>query len=413
MREKLRALRSSWPMWRPWMALTLSGVGLALLVAANRWWTVHYARPWVFALAWAGLRAWLFHGYSPYDAAALVEALRPWLGSPDPSNVMPTPLFAAWMYLPLALIPDGPTAYALWLTLQQGLVVAWTTLLARWMLHRDGLWFVFALLILAWPGTWMAWQEGYPTLFIMAALGIAWFHFLEGQDARSGLFFLPVLLDLAIFGWVLVAWGMWTLGRGRRDGPVTWGMVTLGGAVLMAWLRPRWWMDYLRFLGEQAPRLYSGPGLLARLLVDAFPGLGYRVGETAVALVLLWMLVQWGRAWVGSPWLAFWTWHWTLTLLPWLAWRFHPDLLVLLVPGILLPLSVWWDRWRFGRQAGMLVVLLLWGGLWLAYRSLTLDVFVARALLLLVPFVWLFLGWVRWWFLRPEPGWSPEGYRWG
>ena len=413
MRQRLRDFRASWVVWRPWMAVALSVLGLGLLVAANRWWAVHYARPWVFALAWAGLRNWLFQGASPYDVTALARTLRPWLGPLETGQLVPTPLFAAWMYLPLALIPDGPTAYALWLTVQQALVVAWTTLLVRWMGRRDWPWLVFALLVLAWPGTWAAWRVGYPTLFIVAALGIAWFRFLEGQDARAGLFFLPVLLDLATFGWVLVAWGMWTLARGRRDGPVTWGMVTMGGAVLMAWLRPGWWQDYLRFLVQQAPHVYRGPGLLAHLLVDAFPGLGPRVGQAAVVLALLWMLVQWGRAWIGSPWLALWTWHWTLVLLPWLAWRSSPDLLVLLLPGTLLPLSVWWERWRFGRPMGALVVLVLWGGLWAAYGTFEEDLFVARTLLAAVPFVWLLLNWVRWWFLRPEPGWLPEGYRWG
>ncbi len=409
--QRLRG-RASQITWQPWAFLFLVILGLASLVLFNRWLTVRFTQPWSFAVPWAGLRAWLFQGQSPYSVAAVRILLRPWLEGAIPPDLLPVPFFALWFYFPLALIPDGPTAYALWLTLQQVLVALWVASLVRMIPVRGWAWALFLLLSLLWPGTWVAWQEGRPTVLIVATLGLAWSAVMEGRDTQAGLLFLPTLLDLPVFGWVLVAWGMWSLGRGRRDGPVTWGTVALGAGALMTWLQPKWWEGYFWALTTWSVEGYRGPGLLVEALSRTFPGLGARVGLAAVSVAFLWMLVQWGRAWIGSAWTAYWTWHWTLALLPWFAWRKGEDVMLLLLPALLLTLSVWWYRWRFGLQVGALIVVLFWGGLWALYFQVAPEDFLNLTLLTTVPFSLLLLSWVRWWFTRPEPWWSTEAFPW-
>ncbi len=383
-------------------------LGLAALVGFNRWWAMRYTQPGTFALAWAGLRAWLFHGHNPYDLAAVRPILASWLKGPLPPGTTATPFFAIWFYLPLALVPDGPTAYALWLTLQQFLVALWAAALVRMLTHRSWAWSLAMLLTMLWPATWYAWRTGSPTLFVVAAVGLAWTAFMQERDGLAGLLFLAVALDWSAFAWALVAWGMWALGRGRRDGPLTWGMLFVAGAVLAQWLQPRWWVSFLLAQQRLAAGLYPGLPALTVALTRTFPGLGLRVGLTLSGLVLLWMLVHWGRAWIGSPWTAYWTWHWTLAASAALSLRFAADLPLLLLPALFLTLTAWWHRWRYGRQAGLLVALALWGGGGWLYHTAPGTTFTNLALLVGIPFTLTLLAAVRWWFVRPEPWWTVE-----
>ncbi len=394
--------------WAPWAALLVLVAGLALLVAFNHWLALSHTRPWTFGLAWGGLRAWLFHGASPYDLTAIRRELTPWLTGTPPPWALPTPLISAWWYFPLALIPSGPLAYALWLTGQQILLLLWAGAMVRMLAHRSWAWALLLGLSFLWPATWETWRTGSPLFLATVLLGLAWTAFMQERDAAAGFLFLGVTLDWPTLALPLVAWGMWALGRGRRDGPLTWGMVFVAVGVVAQWLQPRWWVEYLLALRQWGGAGLTGLPALALAIPRIFPGLGLRVGLTLSLVLFLWMLVHWGRAWVGSPWTAYWTWFWTLTASAGLALRTGPDLAVLLLPGLFLALTAWWHRWRYGRHADLGLVLLMWSGGWGLYQSTTPETFTALAMLAGLPLTLLLLASVRWWFVRPEPWWTVE-----
>ncbi len=391
--------------WRPWLALSLLVIGLVGLVAFNRWWVARYTAPWEFLLPWAGLRGWLFEGRSPYDPTWPTTLKALWPQAAGTPQALPQPLWAMAFYFPWALIPEPTLAYALWITVQQGLLLAWVWAWTAYRPRQPSTRGLVLLLALAWPATWMAWRTGRPTLAVVAAMSLAWTSFLDGREQRTGALLMALWLDLAAFAWPFVAWFMWALARGRREGPMTWLVASLGLVGLVGWLRPSWWQEYWLALAAALPgQPIEGPAL-ARALVTVFPGLGARVGLAAVAAVLVWMLIQWGRAWVATTRLAFWTWHWTLAVTPWLGWRVTDDALLALLPGLLLPTVLWMRRRAPWQPVLLTLTLALWGLGWaLLGRTDTVRSW-DLALLVLVPLALMALGWARWWLLRLSPPW--------
>lgn len=386
----------------PPAALVLLGMLLALAawVALNTLVLAPRTQPWAFALPWAGLRAWLFHGASPYDRTAM-RPLLAWLSGRPPDLALP-PFPFLLLYLPWALIPSGPWAYGLWLTLQQG-AMAWAVMgLTRRMRNRVRAWGVLFGLMLLWPGTWLVWQQGAAEALALPLALMAWQAFYEGQDRLAGWLWLPGLWVLDRMAWPLVGWGMWALSRGRRQGPVAWMSGVAGLTALAYWLRPGWLAEYLAQPGP--PPAFPA---LREALLSLMPGLNPRVALTLALFAVLSMVVYWGRAWIGGFAMAYWTGMWSLTLALWLAFRVESSGLFWLLPAWIFVFATWLQGWRYGGQATAWTALLLWGGAWAGLRLLPEPRLAALVLAVGVPVAMFLLSWSRWWYFRPLRGlWS-------
>ena len=70
-----------------------------------------------FIAYWAGMRAWLLNGTSPYSdsTASFIQQIS--VRSGDPNARVTYPIYAGFVFLPFAAIPDYALARALWMTI--------------------------------------------------------------------------------------------------------------------------------------------------------------------------------------------------------------------------------------------------------------------------------------------------------
>ncbi len=356
---------------------------------------------------WAGARAWLVDGHSPYDPQVSQATQTMVYGRPSAPKQGEDPLYFAYpltamvFFAPFGLLPYA-AARAVWMTLLEMLLPALALIgvrLAGWRTPAGVMALVMVFAIL--------WYHGFRAIVfgqfaVVAAVLIAGalLAVQQGHDLWAGILLalamtkpqLAVPVTLFVLLWALVA---------RR-----WLLLTsilLAQAALLAGslaLMPDWPLQWLRQLVDL--RLYGIAKPAVWTLTAVAPRARTWVALGVAAVLVLYLLWEWSRA-LGKDARAFvWTTWMTLTVTTLIAVPGSTGNDVILLPALCGLCAVWVQRWARGGAALALGMILLLGfGPWLAFLLAPSGGTEGPVLILTAPVVTLVgLWWSRWWWLR-------------
>lgn len=391
-------------------------VSISLLTAALVWgnYRLAQANPGGehFLVDWFSARSLFIDGVNPYSETAQENmqafAKTEQVKLTDDAR-FDAPLYSAFITLPLAVINDYPLARAVWMTVLEALMVGIVLMslsLARWKLRPIyvGLLILFALF----------WFHGfYPILsgstVVVATLIVASV-FLAVRERQYE--FAGVLLGLAtiqlhataLFILFVLYWSL----RYRKGKIVVWFFASvLLLSAMAALIRPQWFLDYLRVLVQPTTSLQT----ITQVFKSFLPAAGLRVG-----LILLWLtgiilFIEWFVSKKEDFNSFYWTGLLTLALSPWIGLRTEPVMFLVSFPAIIYAMSLWNERWpRTSIALITVVVILLFGGIWLMYLTQAEKaVSTISGLYFAQPFlVTIMLYWVRWWAIRKPNVWFDQ-----
>lgn len=391
-------------------------VSISLLTAALVWgnYRLAQANPGGehFLVDWFSARSLFIDGVNPYSETAQ-ENMQAFTKTEQVKLTddarFDAPLYSAFITLPLAVINDYPLARAVWMTVLEALMVGIVLMslsLARWKLRPIyvGLLILFALF----------WFHGfYPILsgskVVVATLIVASV-FLAVRERQYE--FAGVLLGLAtiqlhataLFILFVLYWSL----RYRKGKIVVWFFASvLLLSAMAALIRPQWFLDYLRVLVQPTTSLQT----ITQVFKSFLPAAGLRVG-----LILLWLtgiilFIEWFVSKKEDFNSFYWTGLLTLALSPWIGLRTEPVMFLVSFPAIIYAMSLWNERWpRTSIALITVVVILLFGGIWLMYLTQAEKaVSTISGLYFAQPFlVTIMLYWVRWWAIRKPNVWFDQ-----
>lgn len=400
----------------PISTIILLIVSISLLTAALVWgnYRLAQANPGGehFLVDWFSARSLFIDGVNPYSETAQENmqafAKTEQVKLTDDAR-FDAPLYSAFITLPLAVINDYPLARAVWMTVLEALMVGIVLMslsLARWKLRPIyvGLLILFALF----------WFHGfYPILsgstVVVATLIVASV-FLAVRERQYE--FAGVLLGLAtiqlhataLFILFVLYWSL----RYRKGKIVVWFFASvLLLSAMAALIRPQWFLDYLRVLVQPTTSLQT----ITQVFKSFLPAAGLRVG-----LILLWLtgiilFIEWFVSKKEDFNSFYWTGLLTLALSPWIGLRTEPVMFLVSFPAIIYAMSLWNERWpRTSIALITVVVILLFGGIWLMYLTQAEKaVSTISGLYFAQPFlVTIMLYWVRWWAIRKPNVWFDQ-----
>ena len=360
-----------------------------------------------FSVAWTASDLWLHQRISPYDERVIQAAQLLVFGRISASDVIHRPiLFLMPMPAMLFYAPFGSLTFQLartvWMTLSEVGLLALCALslqLARW---KGPPWLTGLLLLFA-----VLWYHS------AAAVLAGQFAVIEGLLLTGSLLALRRKLDsvaglllglssvMPQISFLFIAFVLVWAARARRWSLVLW---TCGSAAaifaLSLALLPDWPLQWI----AQILRLYRTADARP-ILVAASSFLPGASSWLSAGLVLL-SVIYLGWEWLAvlnqqDRWLQ-WTSALTLLFTVLLTYRTTTGVFVVLIPGLILAMAVWIDRWG-SRAAGWVVLhlLALGGGLWwLSFRTSAGD---QESLVMFLPAPFLILielWWVRWWASR-------------
>jgi hypothetical protein len=360
-----------------------------------------------FAIGWSAGDLWLHQRTSPYDPQVADAAQQLIYGRTSPADVLKRPaLFllpfpAMLFYLPFSAFAF-PLARTAWMTIAEVCLLASVVLSFRLVHWRGSPWLSGLMLVFAvlwYHGAQAVISGSFASVEVLLLVGaILAVH--RRLDSVAGLLLglssLMPQLSIFMIAFALV-WGI----AGRRWELVLWtcgSVLVLYGlaiAVLPSW--PLQWIGQLLMLFRTTD---SQPVLLAilRFIPDASPW--------ALAGLYLLSLIYLGWEWTAvmnqeDRWFS-WTSALTLSSTALLTYKTTTAAYVILLPGLILPLTVWLERWgqRAGWGAGFVLVVLAGGLWWLFFHTAaggqeSLLLFLPAPVLTLVE-----LWWVRWWASR-------------
>lgn len=400
----------------PISTIILLIVSISLLTAALVWgnYRLAQANPGGehFLVDWFSARSLFIDGVNPYSETAR-ENMQAFAKTEQVKLAedarFDAPLYSAFFSLPFALIKDYPLARAVWMTVLEALMVGIVLMsisLARWKIRPTyvGLLILFALF----------WFHGlYPILsgstVVVATLIVASV-FLAVRERQYE--FAGVLLGLAtiqphataLFILFVLYWSL----RYRKGKIVIWFFASvLLFSAMAALIRPQWFLDYLRILVQPTTSLQT----ITQVFQSFLPAAGLRVG-----LILLWLtgiilFIEWFISKKEDFNSFYWTGLLTLALSPWIGLRTEPVMFLVSFPAIVYAMSLWNERWpRTSVALITVVVILLFGGIWLMYLTQAEKAVAAiSGLYFAQPFlVTVMLYWVRWWAIRKPNVWFDQ-----
>ena len=360
-----------------------------------------------FAIGWTAADLWLRQRISPYDDRVAEASQQRIFGRTSPSDVIRQPasflmpLPAILFYAPFASFPF-PIARTAWMTFGELCLLASAILSFR---------------LVRWRG--VAWLTG---LILMFA--ILWYHgakaVISGQFAPvEGLLLTGSLLAIhrkldSVAGLLLglssvmpqlsilfisfaIVWGL----SARRWGLVLW---TCGSVVALYGLSfaliPGWPLHWIGQLLTFFRTTDARPIVFAA--VDLIPGASAWVAIGLLVLSLIYLVWEWVATSNQADRRFLWTSALTLSFTTVLTYRTTTGVFVILLPGLILALTVWLERW--GNQAGRwigLQLMILAGGLWWLFFRTTLGSQESLLMFLPAPVLALVeLWWIRWWASR-------------
>jgi len=372
-----------------------------------------------FVIQWVSLRGFLTEGISPYSQEVMQRTQREVYGRiarPGEDQLrFISPLYAALVFFPFALIPDMLLARALWMTLLEAalLLLAYISIrLAGWRPGLSG-WIVCFLFAVFWLHSFQPLMEGDPIILVALMLAGALLAIGNESDELAGL--LLALATINFYAILLpVAFILFWAGAHRRWTIVGWtgGTMLLLGAIA-ALLLPDW---ILQNTWQMVAYLNNPPpGNIRAVLIELLPDMGNRLGYAIMGIFGLLVVIEWiilRRAeFRGFLWMV----YLTIAASLWLGPLTEPGNYIVAFPALPMVFALWEERWRrMGRAISFITMVILFFGLWALYLpnagwqfSPSFDLAFYFPLPIFLLFV---LYWVRWWALNP-PMWFDVIYQ--
>jgi hypothetical protein len=381
----------------------LIGVAIVGVFVVSYRFTTHNRGEERFLVYWAGMRAWLVEGNSPYSDATASHIQELAVRSGDSNARVTYPLYGGFFFLPFAAIPGYAVARALWMTTLAAALLVTALLCLRLTGWRTSAWLMALFLFLG--------VTGYPSLSllisgnatILAALFlIAALDALRlGRDASAGaLLGLTTIQPLAV-AVVLPFILLWAISR-QRWLVIYWFFGLLAVlSVIGAFFIPDWIVQWLRNLLHYSD--YLAPASPGAAFMDWWPGIGRQLGLLFTLVLVVSLFSEWWAA-RGREFRWFlWTAGITLIVAQWVGLPAGVENFV----ALLLPMATVGvvmeerggrkTRWLIG-----LVLLFIYAGTWGLYFGAS-EGQLRAAMLFLPPLVILLLSyWVRLWAVHPK-----------
>jgi hypothetical protein len=395
------------------ISLVIWVFALIILLPGMLWANVQIAsldpRDDAFITYWAGTRAFLIDGASPYSDTVTLAVQELVYGQPASAGQHPIrvtyPFYSSLLFLPLAVVGDYVLARAIWmLFLELALVgIALTSLrLTGW---RPTIWMspIFFALVFFWHPSLVSLLNGNSVILVALFSVLCFSAICSGRDELAGICLAwcaiqprPVILLLGFVIFWAITCRRWVL--------VAWFFGSLAAlTVLSIFLVPDWVLQYLRVLVNHPE--YPLPATPMSALATWLPGAGRQIGMALTLILALVLLAEWWQARGRDLRWFLWTASLTLVINQWINIPTSPANFVLLLFPVILVFACWDER---GNLPGRLITLLSMAGmvigLWLIYfRLLRTAEWPAQPAGLLFPlplFLLIGLYWVRWWAIR-------------
>jgi hypothetical protein len=360
-----------------------------------------------FAIAWTAGDLWLHQRVSPYDPQVADASQQLIYGRTSPGDVLrrPTsfvlPMPAMLFYAPFSAIPF-PLARTAWMTLVEVCLLGSAVLTLRLVHWRGSPWITGLILVFSvlwYHGAQAAISgnfAGVEALLLSGAL-LAMHRKLESvAGLLLGLSSVMPQLSILFILFALI----WSL-AGRRLELALWtcgSIAVLYGLSVV--LMPTWPLEWIAQLLGLLRIEDSRPVLLT--LFELIPGIPGWAITGLVILCLIYLGWEWSAVLKQEDRWFLWTSALTLASTTLLTYTTTTAVFVILLPGLILPLTVWLERW--GRRAQAWIALhqfALGGGLWWMFFRTTSGNRESFLLFLPAPALILVeLWWIRWWASR-------------
>jgi hypothetical protein len=381
----------------------LIGIAIVGVFVVSYRFTTHNRGEERFLVYWAGMRAWLVDGDSPYSDATASHIQELAVRSGDPYARVTYPLYGGFFFLPFAAIPGYALARALWMTTLAAALLVTALLCLRLTGGRTSVWLMALFLLLG--------VTGYPSLsllisgnatilaamFLIAALDALR---LERDTSAGALLGLATIQPLAV-AVVLPFILLWAISR-QRWLVVTWFFGLLAVlSVIGAFFIPDWIVQWLRNLLHYSD--YLAPARPGAAFITWWPGIGRQLGLLFTLVLVVSLFSEWWAA-RGREFRWFlWTAGVTLIVAQWVGIPAGVENFV----ALLLPMAtvmVVMDE-RSGRKTRWVigvVLLFIYAGTWGLYFGAS-EGQLRAAMLFLPPLMLLILSyWVRLWAVHPK-----------
>lgn len=351
---------------------------------------------------WLGTRLFLLEGINPYSDKG-TEAIQLFYyghpARPDQDQVLFVyPLYTIYLFAPFSLIENFPLARALYMTVMEMSLFLLTFIslkLARWRLPALPL---AGLLIFAtlWYHSVRPLINGNAAIFSALFIALALLAIREERSFVGGflLAFSSIKPQMVILLIPLVL--LWAVSSRR------WSLIigVLGSFALLILptivFEPTWPIDNLRQM--LAYPGYTLPGTPAEIFSEWWPAIGRVIGWLFTVIMSIILLWSWRLTWAATFDTLWWAVCMTLALTNLIGIRTTTANYIALLPGLILVLAEWQGRWpRSGRWYGLLVLLILFVGLWYLFLStrsgrmqnpilfFPLPIFLIVALMTIIP----------------------------
>ena len=401
------------------LAPSLVLLAIVLLVSltwGNAYFTVQDDGLSPFLTAWAGTRAFLIKGWSPYSEQTTLEIQNLAYGRPatastagrpgEPSGQFLYPMYSVLIFSPFAVISDFATARAIWMTVMElallGLV--WASIsLSRWQIPA---WMAVILLLFSF-----LWYPGVRTILsgdvaILCAffLALAYMAIRSNHDSLAGILLAFASIEPRLV--ILPALFIMIWAASQRRWVLVWSpLLTLGLLVAGTSLFiPDWsWQNLQQLAGHLKATFRVTPGAV---ITYWLPGVGYQLGWGFTILMVGFLLWEWRQAAGKDIRWFLWTVYLTQVATQLVGIDISLGNYISLLPAVVLVLATWDERWGgIGRLLNALSIPLLLIGLWAAALNSArqqIPPYLDPLLVFLLPLFLLGgLYWVRWWAIRP------------
>jgi hypothetical protein len=381
----------------------LIGVAIIGVFVVSYRFTTHNRGEERFLVYWAGMRAWLVDGDSPYSDATASHIQELAVRSGDPYARVTYPLYGGFFFLPFAAIPGYALARALWMTTLAAALLVTALLCLRLTGGRTSVWLMALFLLLG--------VTGYPSLsllisgnatilaamFLIAALDALRLERDASAGALLGLATIQPLTVAVVLPFIL----LWAISR-QRWLVVTWFFGLLAVlSVIGAFFIPDWIVQWLRNLLHYSD--YLAPARPGAAFITWWPGIGRQLGLLFTLVLVVSLFSEWWAA-RGREFRWFlWTAGVTLIVAQWVGIPAGVENFV----ALLLPMAtvmVVMDE-RSGRKTRWVigvVLLFIYAGTWGLYFGAS-EGQLRAAMLFLPPLMLLILSyWVRLWAVHPK-----------
>lgn len=320
-----------------------------------------------------------------------------------------SPLFAAFITLPFALIKDYEMARAVWMAVSEMLIVALVYMalsLARWKVKK-GVLSLLVVFALFWFHGLYPILSGSMVVFVSLMVTSVFLAVRARQYEFAG-----VLLGLSLIqpnaSLVFIAFALYWSIRYRHSRLLFWfiaSVLLLSGAAAL--IRPQWFIDYLRVIIQPSGTMNT----IGQVFQSFLPAAGRRIGWLLTGFTVLILIFEWFITRKKDFEAFYWTGLLSLTLTPWIGLPTEPVLFLVTLPAFIFGLALWNERWpRISALLTVLVNLLLFAGIWLIYFgsagnpvSSIPGLYFAQPLI-----VTIMLYWVRWWAINKPSVWFEQ-----